>query len=213
VSFNQARWERRFFSSTRGRIVLLLRRASATVDDLASALGLTDNAVRSHLTALERDGLIEQTSMRPSGAKPAFVYSLTDEAEALFPKAYVPVLEQLLSVLRDEVPADLAAEVLRKTGRRMAESRSTPPGADRVAAAADVLEGLGGVVESEVSDQHVVLRGNACPIAEVAPGHPGACDITAELLSQVLGVPVEEHCNRGKPPHCLFEFDLPQPAT
>ena len=42
-------WKQRFFSSTRGRIVALLRRTSRTVDELAQALDLTDNAVRAHL--------------------------------------------------------------------------------------------------------------------------------------------------------------------
>jgi predicted ArsR family transcriptional regulator len=46
----------RFFASTRGRIVTLLRRSSHTVEELAQALDLTDNAVRAHLATLERDG-------------------------------------------------------------------------------------------------------------------------------------------------------------
>jgi predicted ArsR family transcriptional regulator len=209
VSFNQARWERRFFSSTRGRIVLLLRRASATVDDLASALGLTDNAVRSHLTALERDGLIEQTSLRPSGAKPAFVYSLTDEAEALFPKAYVAVLDELLGVLQDRVPPDLASDVLRETGRRLAEGRAVADDVDQVSTAVSVLEELGGLIEVETSNGQVTLHGSSCPIAQVVPGHPRACDIAAELLSQVIGAPVVERCDKTRPPHCRFVFDAP----
>ena len=43
---------RRFLESTRGQVVLLLRRGARTVEELAQALGLTDNAVRSHLAAL-----------------------------------------------------------------------------------------------------------------------------------------------------------------
>ena len=35
-------WERRFFASTRGRIVQLLRRGSRTVEELAQALDLTE---------------------------------------------------------------------------------------------------------------------------------------------------------------------------
>jgi predicted ArsR family transcriptional regulator len=38
----------RFFESTRGRIVTLLRRTAMTTEELAKALGLTDNAVRAH---------------------------------------------------------------------------------------------------------------------------------------------------------------------
>src|SRR5690348_15768357 len=44
----------RFFASTRDKILTLLRRASRTVEELAQALDLTDNAVRAHLTVLER---------------------------------------------------------------------------------------------------------------------------------------------------------------
>jgi len=39
-------WNRKFFGSTRGRIVALLRRERLTVDDIAVRLGLTDNAIR-----------------------------------------------------------------------------------------------------------------------------------------------------------------------
>ena len=58
----------RFFTSTRGRIVTLLRRASRTVDELAAALDLTDNAVRAHLATLERDGIVQQRGARRGGS-------------------------------------------------------------------------------------------------------------------------------------------------
>ena len=93
---------RRFFGSTRGRMVTLLRPRGLTVDELAAEVGLTNNGVRAHLATLERDGLVtQQGSVRSSsgGGKPAYVYRLTPEAEALFPKAYEPVLGRLLDVL------------------------------------------------------------------------------------------------------------------
>src|SRR3954454_23138598 len=94
-------WDRRFFASTRGRIVELLRRSSRTVEELAGALDLTDNAVRGHLAALERDRLVQQQGTRRGAGKPAFEYVLTREAEGLFPKAYAPVLGNVLAVLQD----------------------------------------------------------------------------------------------------------------
>src|SRR5215471_5815189 len=57
----------RFFTSTRGKIVTLLRRESQTVEELARALDLTDNAVRAHLMVLERDGLVRQRGSRRGG--------------------------------------------------------------------------------------------------------------------------------------------------
>jgi predicted ArsR family transcriptional regulator len=99
------RWSQKFYETTRGRIVGHLRRASLTVDQIATALGLTDNAVRSHLTSLERDGLVQQRIARRGGVgKPAFEYSISADAEPLFSQAYVPVLTQVLAVLRERLP-------------------------------------------------------------------------------------------------------------
>ena len=63
------RWDRRFWGSTRGRIILLLRGGSSTVNELAAALGLTDNAVRTQLISLERDGLYRASRLDNSQAR------------------------------------------------------------------------------------------------------------------------------------------------
>ncbi len=84
----------------------LLRRSGNTVEDLAQAVGLTDNGVRAHLAALERDGIVRQRGSVPRGSggrKPAYIYELTPEAEDLFPKAYEPVLRQRLDVLAGQL--------------------------------------------------------------------------------------------------------------
>src|SRR5918998_6021334 len=114
------RWDRRFFDGTRGRIVALLRRASRTVNELAEALELTDNAVRAHLSTLERDGIVTQVGVRRGTRKPNNAYDLTREAEGLFPKAYAPVLEQLLDVLGERLSGEQQESVLREVGHRLA---------------------------------------------------------------------------------------------
>ena len=91
----RARWNERFLATTRGRIVGLLRTGSRTVNELAEALELTDNAVRAHLAGLERDGLVEQEGVRRGIGKPAHVFRLTEEAESLFPKAYAFLAAEL----------------------------------------------------------------------------------------------------------------------
>src|SRR5207248_1873121 len=106
-------WNQRFFESTRGRIIMLLRRANRTVEELAQALDLTDNAVRAHLATLERDGFVRQRGARRGSGKPAFVYELTPETEQLFPKAYGLVLRELLHLLNEHMPADEVEALLR----------------------------------------------------------------------------------------------------
>jgi predicted ArsR family transcriptional regulator len=70
--------DKRFFDSTRGRIVTLMRGTTMTVSDLAEKLELTDNAVRANLLSLERDGLIRQSGLQRGTRKPHFAYQLTD---------------------------------------------------------------------------------------------------------------------------------------
>ena len=125
-------WNRRFFSSTRGRIITLLRRSSHTVDELAQALDLTHTAVRAHLAALERDGLVQQRSERRGSGKPSSVYDLTPAAEDLFPKSYGQLLDQLLEVLPGRMTPEEVETLLREVGRRMAAQWKIPPGELRV---------------------------------------------------------------------------------
>jgi predicted ArsR family transcriptional regulator len=75
----------RFLETTRGRVLAHLRRGPATVEELAQALGLTDNAIRPHLTALERDGLVRQTGVRrgPGPAPSAGLEERVRDAAAL----------------------------------------------------------------------------------------------------------------------------------
>src|SRR5688500_5855074 len=109
-------------------MVTLLRRSGRTVEELARALGLTDNGIRAHLAVLERDGIVRQRgSVRrgSGGGKPAYVYELTLEAEDLFPKAYEPTLRRLLDVLSDQLGPEESEALLRSAGRRLAGEHST----------------------------------------------------------------------------------------
>ena len=203
-------WDQRFFQSTRGRIVTLLRRSNRTVEDLARALDLTDNGVRAHLAVLERDGIVVQRgSLRRTsgGGKPAYVYELTQEGEDLFPKAYEPTLGLLLDVLSERLGLEESEALLRSVGRRLAEEHSTrADGAHaRLETAVEVLNELGGLAELEERDGALVIRGYSCPLGGVTPNHPEVCRMAEALVAEVAGVSVQEQCERGERPRCCFE--------
>jgi predicted ArsR family transcriptional regulator len=204
-------WDERFFESTRGRIVTLLRRSWRTVEDLARALDLTDNGVRAHLAVLERDGIVRQRgSVRRSsgGGKPAYVYELTQEGEDLFPKAYEPTLRRLLDVLSERLGPEESEALLRSVGRRLAEDHSTrADGAHaRLETAVEVLNELGGLAELEEQGGTLVIRGYSCPLAGVTPYHPEVCRMAEALVAEVGGVSVHERCDRSERPRCCFEI-------
>ena len=207
-------WDAKFFQSTRGRIVVLLRRSGRTVEELARALGLTDNGVRAHLAVLERDGIARQRgSVRrgSGGGKPAYVYELTSEAEELFPKAYEPVLGRLLDILAERLGPEESEALLRSVARRLADGKTAPADGTRarLEVAAGVLNELGGLAEVEERDGTFVIRGYSCPLAAVTPEHPEVCRMAEALVAEVAGVPVREHCDRGERPRCCFEVAAP----
>ncbi len=192
-----------------GQILASLRRSTRTVNELAEEVGLTDNAVRSHLAALERDGLVEQHALRRGAGKPAYVYGVTPRADALLPKGYAPVLGSILSVLRERMGAAEVDALLRQAGRNTGEGylNAGPAFRARVDAAVKVLGELGGVADVEKVDGKVFIRDRSCPLAAVVPDHPEICRVAEGLLTSIIGVPVHERCDEGARPRCCFEVD------
>ena len=98
-NMSRSNLDKRFFESTRGQIVLLIRAAPKTVNELAADLDLTDNAVRAHLLVLERDGLVEQGSMVKGYRRPHYSYVLIDAARNLFGSAGLGLLAVTLGLV------------------------------------------------------------------------------------------------------------------
>lgn len=193
---------------TREQIVTLLRRSPMTANDLAARLGLTHNAVRSHLSALQREGLIRQGSLQRSASRPAVVYELVPEAEVVFSQAYVPFVAQLVRVLQERLTESDLRDVMQVVGRRLGAEWPRPHGdlPHRVKAASALLEELGALNEIERRDGGFVIRGYGCALAAAVHGRPEVCRAMESLLTELLEVPVRECCERGERPRCCFEI-------
>lgn len=206
--------DERFFASTRGKVVLLLRGAPSTVEQLAQALNLTDNAVRAHLVALERDGLVRQAGSVRTARRPSLTYELAPDAERLFPKAYGTVLSAFLTVLDRELPRDVIDKSLREAGRQLAGDRAAVASdqslESRARRAVEVLEDLGGSVAIESEGEAVHIRGRSCPLAVVVCEHPDVCALVEALLGDMTGARVQEQCDRSGQPHCHFSLTTVQ---
>lgn len=200
----------RFFRTTRGRIVMLLRGRGRHVNELAAELGVTDNAVRAQLLVLQRDGLVTASGTRPGTRKPHTLYSLTAQAEQYFPKPYEPVLCELLSVLSNRLSGRRMDSVLRAVGRRLAAAfkpRATSAIIrERVQVALDVLSELGGLGEILEEDGKLIIRGCNCPLKAAVNAYPGSCRVAETMLEEIIGAPVRERCEKGPSPRCCFEI-------
>jgi predicted ArsR family transcriptional regulator len=187
-----------------------LRRAPQTVDELASSLGVTGNAVRSHLSALERDGLVRRGGVRRGLRRPSYTYRLAAGTETLFCQAYIPFVDQLLHVLAGRIPNRELDAVIRAAGRRMAQARATEPLAARVQTAAAVMDELGGITEIKTRSNGAVtffIHGLSCPLDALVRSHHGVCAAIESLVAEITRARAREQCHRaGDQPHCLIEI-------
>ena len=202
-------FDKRFFESTRGQIVTILRTAPSTVDELAEKLALTDNAVRAHLSTLERDGLVRQSGLRRGPRKPHFTYVLTDEADKLFPKAYDALLNQLIAVLKTRMTPPEIEAALREVGRAMAANTPVGQSANlesRVQSALNVLEAIGGAAQIVKHEDKLMIQSSSCPLAAAVTVHPEVCHLAESLVAEIVQAPVQELCDRTGRPKCRFEI-------
>ena len=204
---------RQLLDTSRGRIVSLLRAGGRTVDDIATKLGLTRSAVRLQLAAIERDGVVTRAGKRPGTTRPSHVFELTPEVEQLLSKAYVPLLTTLVDVFAEALPTQQLEALLRKTGRELARdlTEKTIPGGlkSRAAAASKLMNEHLGALTRVAGNGAIVIRGAGCPLATLTGKHRGVCLAMESLVTEIVGVPVRECCDRDGRPRCCFEVGSP----
>jgi predicted ArsR family transcriptional regulator len=203
-------WRDRLFKSTRGKILELLRTRECTVNELAGALHLTDNAVRAHLASLERDGLVVQSGLRPGFRKPHATYVLGPESEQIFPKAYGRLVSLLMSMFSRQLTPRTLRAGMRAAGRSVAKEHlrelKGKTRQQRIDAALNILKELGGMASFREENGKHFICGNGCPIAAATASHPEACLLAESLLTEVIGTRVKANCISGPKPSCRFEI-------
>ena len=194
--------------STREQIVTILRRSPMTANEIAGKLGLTHNAVRGHLAALQRDRLIRQGGLQRSASRPAVIYELAPDAEAVFSRAYIPFVAHLVRVLQERLPQGQLDEVMHLVGRRLAAEWPRLQGdlPQRLEAVSVLLEDLGALNEVTRLNGGFIIRGYGCSLAAAVHSRPEVCRAMESLVAELLEVPVRECCERGERPRCCFEI-------
>ena len=203
---------KQFFETTRGRIVALLRQGASTIDELAASLGITRNAVRAHITAMQSDGIIRRVGQRRGATRPSHLFELTGEVEQLLSRAYIPVMTQVIRVFANSLPAREVERLMRDAGKALGDEltrgKRSVSGTlkKRVMAASELLnQELGAVTHVESNGRYRIV-GAGCPLAALTGKHRAVCLAIESLLIEVLSAPVKECCDRNGPPRCCFEL-------
>ncbi len=202
----------RFFQTTRGKIVSELRRlGSASAADLARSFGLSPNAVRQQLMVLERDSLVVETPVRRGPTKPTYEFSLTPDADRLFPQAYDKMLTAVLHEVRDQFGTPAVERIFEGLSKRAIERARTRITAqnpeERVAQLTEMLRDSGVIADYSTMEDGFVLHEHSCPYSNAAKEHPEMCQVIHQVIAETIGgahAQLESLAHGGK--ECRFEM-------
>jgi predicted ArsR family transcriptional regulator len=146
---------------------------------------------------LERDGYVAERSVKRGPTKPTFEYSLTANAETLFPQRYDKMLNAVLREVKESFGAGGLNIVLAKLGRQAADKYraklTSPDAKGRVYELAALLRENGveaDVVETESGS--LELREHNCPYGQTVGEHPEVCSIIHTVLRDGVDVPTRQ---------------------
>jgi DeoR family transcriptional regulator, suf operon transcriptional repressor len=196
---------------------LLRRKHAASAEAIAAELGVTPNAVRQHLTNLERDGLVKSEPVRAKRGRPSLQFSLTERADAAFPKRYGQLATMVLTELRELHGEEALDELFRRIAVRH------EPAVERQMAGLDFDQKLrklvawinraGTLAEAEDCEDGVRITIHNCPFRNTALKFPQVCTITPQLIVDLLGAPVSQETSiHRNDPYCSFVVQRPAPA-
>lgn len=205
----------------------------ATADQVAAELDMTASGARQHLVALEEAGLIAvsnepasppgnatlgsaEPAPRPGNGRrrgrPTVTYHVTELADALFPKAYAALANELLGYLDDRGVVDDLFARRREERIKRAARRLAPLGSFRakVFELARILDDDGYMASAQEQGRgRFVLVEHNCAIADVARRYGQACSSEIEFLRAVLPeaqIERTSHMVEGAR-HCAYTID------
>jgi DeoR family suf operon transcriptional repressor len=168
----------------------LKKRGRLPVEALAEAAEITVSGARQHLTALERDGLVAHQEVRDGPGRPRHLFALSPAADALYPRTYAELTNELLEYVEADDPELLGRIFERRRQRRLERARARLAGKsfpDQVAELAAILDEDGYLAEWEqLPDGSYRVVEHNCAVLEVARRSGQACSSELEFIRQAL---------------------------
>jgi len=194
----------------------LRRKGPASAEAIAAELGVTANAVRQHLTNLERDALVTSAAVHNKRGRPSLEFSLTDRADGAFPKRYgqlaTMVLTELQSVSGPEALDDLFRRIALRYSETMRRGMDGLDFGEKLKRLLGWINRAGTLAEAEETDDGIRVSIYNCPFRNTALKYPQVCTITPHLMVELLDVEVSQtNSIHRQDPFCSFVIKRPTP--
>ena len=174
----------------------------ATVDELASHLGITKTAAKEHILKIETHGYLTYVDSKGAVGRPRRRYLLSQEGHDAFPKQYSWLSNVLLEILAEDMGSETVSSLMKSLANRVAHSmKSELEGAEN---SADLLNKISGVMndlgyraalkQSDVR-KGAIIEATNCVYHSVAKQHPELCGFDVQFLENASGMKVKlESC-------------------
>lgn len=169
---------------------LLYQPQGMSIDDLASHLAVTRTAIRQHLAALERDGLIYRGQTRPTGRRPEQLYLLSSAGRELFPRQYQLLANLLIGEVAEIIGHDNLARLMRSLGEKMAAGLEQQTVSEEQIATHMNHAGYEAQVFFRSSGDKEIVAHN-CVFHNLAKSHPQVCELDLALIGALGGGEVD----------------------
>lgn len=190
---------------------LLYQPAGMSIDGLASLLAVTRTAIRQHLSALERDGLVLRGDTRPTGRRPEQLYVLADTGKELFPRQYQLLANLLIGEVAQLLGHEQLVEVLRGLGRKVAASMEQQAVSEELIVKHMNAVGYVAEVFFRSSGEQEIVAHN-CVFHHLAQAHPEICELDLALIG-ALGQRDVQHLECMVAGGKVCRFQLTSTAT
>ncbi len=178
--------------------LLFENKAGLSIDEVATALEISRNAVQQHFIVLEKDGYIQTGMVNKTAGRPVRCFVLTEAGINSFPKQYAWFSELILSDLKNEMGSEAFQRYLHKLGSNLSQSllpqfegKQTD---ERVEQLLKVMDGLGFKTKSIVdtgNNEHIIEACN-CIYHDLAQKHEEICEFDRALMSSLLDKGIEQ---------------------
>lgn len=170
-----------------------------SIAELTELLGVSRNAVKQHLTALEKNELVASGSLQKTAGRPTQCYILTEKGREYFPRKYSWFAQLLLENIRNEKDENGLRKFLDKLGTSISgkylPELSKLKTKDRLEEVANILSELGyeaEIVNSKDKKEISKLEVSNCIFQHLAVSCPEICSFDMGLLSTLTGQKIEQ---------------------
>lgn len=167
-----------------------------SVSNISKKVGITEMAVRRHLSSLERDDLLKITVERQPMGRPSNLYSLTENAEEYFPKLYINMLKDVLKLISEEKGSEGIKDIFTKTMNKKKEELYS-----EMYKLTNLKDKVNFILEKQTSTDFMIeitecensyeIKQFNCPIIEIAKEYSEACKSEKIIYEDIFETEVE----------------------